>query len=192
MMSTPGLQLHSSNPTLNLYVLIKSSNQTLKSEWKVKRHSPSTSRSENQRLPESSRIRLRPMRMSGHWIYHCLSRKLGDTKSPSCRCQMYRIVNKLSTRPISSLLPWKSSSQPGSFRCRRLGIFALGIIWTSCSRVKHLGRSSKLSSSLGSDRADCQVPMAQEKTYRYLVRFEVLEVCRITWKFLYSLCCSQG
>jgi hypothetical protein len=102
MMSTLGLRLHSSDPTPNLYVLIKSSNQTLKSEWKVKRPSRSTSLSGNQLLAESSRIGLRPTRMSGRWTYRYLSRKLGDTKSPSCRCQMFRIVNKLSTRPISS------------------------------------------------------------------------------------------
>jgi hypothetical protein len=144
MMSTPGLRLHSSNPTPNLYVLIKSSNQTLKSEWKVKRHLLSTSQSGSQLLPESSRIRLRPTRTSGHWTYRFLSRKLGDTKSPSSQCRMFRIVSRLFTRLISSSRPLRWSSRPGSFPYLRLGIFALAIIWTSCFRVKPLGPSSKL------------------------------------------------
>jgi hypothetical protein len=29
--------------------------------------------------------------------------------------------------------------------------------------------------------------MAQEETYRHLVRLEILEVCGITWELLYSL-----
>jgi hypothetical protein len=147
MMSTPGLRLHSSNPILNLYVLIKSSDQTPKSDWKVKRHLLSTSRSGNQLLAEWSRIRLRPTIMNGHWTYLYQSRRLGDTKSPLYQCQMFRIVNRLFTRLISSSRRWKSWSRPGSFRYRRLGIFALGTIWTSCFRVKHLGLSSKLLSS---------------------------------------------
>jgi len=34
--------------------------------------------------------------------------------------------------------------------------------------------------------------MAQEETYRHFVRFEILEVCGITWELLYPLGSSQG
>jgi len=104
-MSTPGLQLHLSNPTLNLFVLIKGSNQTLGSEWKDKRHLPSISRSGNQLLAESNRIRLRPMITSGHWTYRSQSKRLGDMKFRLYQCRMFRIVSRLFTRLISSSPP---------------------------------------------------------------------------------------
>lgn len=34
--------------------------------------------------------------------------------------------------------------------------------------------------------------MAQEEAHGHLVGVEVLEVCRGSWKFLDSLCCTQG